>query len=324
MNILIIKLILLLFIIQLLFSLSRYITTEDRLLNSIVVQNEIKTFIQYPNEIMWKRVDHIDEDNPFVFFHQRKAGGTSIRHGLMIDSKNKHLSNYIMCYSITICDDYHLPNDKKYAIYAGHFPWNSLIDLNRLHVNNVLNFSCTTNFREPISRIKSCLYYRFSKEISDFQNKLSKNKTSQCLQYFPIYELEKLLTKRDKYGNSCLDEPFRILSGFYDPDFTSYDGISFDLNDMIQAFRLTLHHITKCAPVVLELPHSYQLIAHRFPQFLYTFKESIHDNINSDFSHCRNVSYSIEQEKLFKKYSVLERLLYKTIDTKISTMMLKS
>ena len=205
-----IKLILLLFIItQILFVFSSYITDDD-LLNSVFVRNEINKFFHYPNKIMWKVVDNVNPNYPFIFFHQRKAGGTSIRHGLMMDANYTQLSHYIICYSTTNCDDYHLPK-KKFAIYAGHFQWNSLMELNRLHVNKVLNFSCTTNFREPISRIKSCLYFRFLDEISNFEINLTYNNKS-CLQFFPIDELENLLVKRDKYGNSCLDEPFRILS----------------------------------------------------------------------------------------------------------------
>ena len=89
---------------------------------------------------------------------------------------------------------------------------------------------------------------------------------------------------------------------------------------MIQAFRLTLHHVTRCAPVILELPSSYKLIAHRFPQLYHSFQANIHEQMNNDFHHCRNISYNIEQEILFQKYSVLERLLYKTVYEKVYTM----
>ena len=120
------------------------------------IANMMDDFRAYPNELMWRQVrDLNDKNHPLIFFHQRKAGGTSIRDSLYKVSKHNKLSNYIVCFSKHVhdCDMYELPVTQLYSIYGGHFHWNSLRYLNRFHLSNGsdFNFSCITNFREPVT-----------------------------------------------------------------------------------------------------------------------------------------------------------------------------
>jgi len=120
------------------------------------IANMMNDFRAYPNKLMWRQVcDLNDKNHPLIFFHQRKAGGTSIRDSLYQVSNRNNLSNYIVCYSERVhdCDVYELPVTKLYSIYGGHFHWNSLSYLNRFRPRNGLafNFSCITNFREPVT-----------------------------------------------------------------------------------------------------------------------------------------------------------------------------
>ena len=119
------------------------------------IANTMDDFRAYPNELMWRQVrDLNDKNHPLIFFHQRKAGGTSIRDTLYEVSKRNNLSDYIVCYTERHkCDVFELPVTKLYTIYGGHFHWNSLSYLNRFRPSNGsdFNFSCITNFREPVT-----------------------------------------------------------------------------------------------------------------------------------------------------------------------------
>ena len=120
------------------------------------IANIMNDFLAYPNKLMWRQVCNLnDKNHPLIFFHQRKAGGTSIRDSLYQVSIRNNLSNYIVCYSKHAydCDMYELPVTQLYSIYGGHFHWNSLRYLNRFHPFNGsdFNFSCFTNFREPVT-----------------------------------------------------------------------------------------------------------------------------------------------------------------------------
>lgn len=131
---------------------SRYGDHRNRILQII------RDFEAYPGDLIWQSVDAISINEPFIFFHQRTAGGSSIRKSLLDTSQSLNLSHFIICYSpAKLCDQYHFPKQPPYAVYAGHFQWNYLMDLNRLHHSN-LKFSCMTNFREPVRRFPLIMY----------------------------------------------------------------------------------------------------------------------------------------------------------------------
>ena len=75
-------------------------------------------------ESLWPPVTEVTGATPMVFFHQRKAGGSSIRavlHGLCTDA---NLHCFIICYDGINCDTYTLPTKgSPSAVYAGHIPW---------------------------------------------------------------------------------------------------------------------------------------------------------------------------------------------------------
>ena len=291
----------------------------NEIIESQLVKESLENFYSYPNDLMWSKYENIRINNPFIFFHQRKSGGTSIRSGLYKASLHNNLTNFILCTTPKVpCAHTHFPliRGSKYHVYAGHFKWNYIEDFNLYH-SNKFQFTCTTNFREPISRLKSCLYYRFNNEIIHLTIKTQQK--IACLQNIKMKDLEKLMNSIDMYGTSCLDEPFRILSGFYDPDYLLYDPhITYDKYDLMYALKKTFTHITKCAPLVLELPDSYQLIANKFPQLANAFNHSIILN-NNTINNCDSLSYSIEQQQLFDNYTILERFLYDAVYKKVST-----
>ena len=199
---------------------------------------------------------------PFIFFHQRKTGGSSLRLTMWSASKKMKITTSIICFDLD-CDAYHIPQDIPFSLYAGHYQWGNQYVFNRFGPGHHRDkFSCLTSFREPVSRLISCLEYRFIN--------LLKSNYRGCLSYVPPYELLSLIrNKTDHFGNSCLNEPFRILSGIEDEDIIDdlgVDWIASAITDSTNAvhvqpkftmeesfvFHATLANVAKCGVMILE------------------------------------------------------------------------
>ena len=75
-------------------------------------------------ESLWPPVTEVTGATPMVFFHQRKAGGSSIRAVLHRLCTDANLHCFIICYDGVACDTYSLPaSGSRSAVYAGHIPW---------------------------------------------------------------------------------------------------------------------------------------------------------------------------------------------------------
>jgi hypothetical protein len=119
------------------------------------------------------------------------------------------------------------------------------------------------------------------------------------------------------------DEPFRIMSGFYDRDFTGY-GVEYTDEDKIHALRLTLQHVQKCSPSVLEIPESLDLIQMRFPRLPGAFSTEYAENVNEYSKYCKLATLSPEQLQLFSNYTAWERLLYHVVFKKVAQRLQQS
>ena len=104
-----------------------------------------------------------------MFFHQRKAGGGSVRYALVAEAQRLKLPYYVPCFKKLHCDTYNA-GDAAAAIYAGHFPWGVQAELTRRATYDAEarawrsprdGASCLTLFREPLPRLESCYYFRF-------------------------------------------------------------------------------------------------------------------------------------------------------------------
>ncbi len=112
---------------------------------------------------------NLSEDAPLFFFHQRKTAGSSMRKAIVEAAKAANLSYFVSCHDGVPCDLYHVGTNFS-AIYAGHFVWGEQRELSRRSVfdpatgtwhNPRHNASCLTMFRDPVSRLESCYYFRF-------------------------------------------------------------------------------------------------------------------------------------------------------------------
>lgn len=146
---------------------------------------------------------NISLKNPVILFHQRKVGGSSLRRAMFNSARALNHSYFIPCYSPVPCDTYSFKNTRA-AIYAGHFSISEVKHLLR-HVpmesefthRQKHNFTCLTNFRDPISRVESCFYFRF----------MTRGIKYSCMNDIPIETLQKIrIDGVDTYGEGCLDD----------------------------------------------------------------------------------------------------------------------
>ena len=109
-----------------------------------------------------------------------------------------------------------------------------------------------------------------------------------------------------------------MLSGFYDPDLTAF-GTHFTESDLIKTLRLTVDHLKLCTPIVREIPESYHLANAKFPQIDGAIQKDhlINATAADDVALCSTKKFSLENEQLFARYTVLERVLYDAVYEKV-------
>ena len=300
-----------------------------------------KSFLAVPNDEIWSNIPKIDPNSPFFFFHQRKAGGEGIRDSLYDAAKLHNLKSYIICQGKhpvngkpIVCDTYHLQFGMKgVSVFAGHLSYGEQFAIQRPDSghHDRRNISCTTNFREPISRVLSCLRYRHH---------------IPCLATLSAAQFEKYLVASDEYGQSCLSEPFRIMSGVNDEDLLDFDIEAngqkraankmirkrirrrrrrrrrrLDAIDAIGVYKRTLIHVAECAPIVLEIPVSFDLVADRCPAIFRDQKtganvafanRKIHVTMDKQ-STTGKCAPSKDQTELLLNHTWLERRLYDVV-----------
>lgn len=308
-------------------------TSIRDLIGPIALRNAnklIQGFLRTPG--LWPKVANVTTTRPFIFFHQRKAGGSSIRATLHAGAKKKNLKSYIPCLSSEknlrlSCDTYTLPEiltaKNAAVIYGGHIPWGEPQNKYERFLHDEAGsreFSCATNFREPLSRVASCLHFRFPKP---FENKcITDMDTDVLLQY---------LKKPDKYGSSCLNEPFRIMSGIRTDVFADKldvctphkrsELISGVHPEFMIALTLTLKHIMKCSPLILEAPESYTMAQQRFDdasgvRFVTRSGGMVHLNAKRNNHTCGDAKKHPWQQKnlhLMLCVTAVEQMLYRAV-----------
>jgi hypothetical protein len=264
--------------------------------DTLLIDQIISNFVSFPDEEMWSPIKVISPNEPLIFFYQRKSGGTSIRTQLRVAAAAANLTCYVPCQAGVPCEVYSFPPDRNdISIYTGHFNWGVQNVLERFGRGRRRQYSCMTNMREPISRIISCLNFRF-------RNKMRK----RCIEDLSLEQLQELLQRPDNMGHSCLNEPFRALSGVLDEEIidhvqdmtremitssdcahtirtnenTSSSGDNDGAGDSsissssssngdsngrrrmfgslsIGILNITLTHLQTCPPILLDLPQSF-------------------------------------------------------------------
>lgn len=268
---------------------------------------------------------NISADLPLFFFHQRKTAGSAARTALVAAAETHGLPYFVPCFGNVSCDTYHIGTAVA-ALYAGHIPWAERKELarraayqpaNGTWVNPSDRASCLTVFRAPVARMESCYYYRFIQErgIAATEHRLT------CLSNLTEPEISSFLRYgRSMWGRGCLNEAFRILSGVNDEtaiaQMTMREGGAVTFQPIL---AMTLHNLAKCVPLVLEMPESFALVDHFFPQFASTFASMPREN-TGQVGRC---ALSAESEAALVKLANDggEQLLYDSVKQRVTLLL---
>ena len=132
------------------------------------------------------------KNKPFVFFHNRKCGGSTLRLSIFDAALSHNLTNeelWIPCHGGVPCVEFeNIPRVSRRSIYASHINYEDVVRARRqmnlrrfkntlYHGHTVLSngdnstfyhlndgrhhFDCLTNVRDTVSRVVSCYNYRF-------------------------------------------------------------------------------------------------------------------------------------------------------------------
>lgn len=295
----------------------------------------LKKYTDLPNHCIWRPHNNISVDRPFVFFHQRKAGGTSLRTTLGNAAKKLKWSSCISGGGSCGNSVYGVPVNESFVLYAGHFNWQWSVDAlpkqvhqggsKLLHHKCPTNeFSCLTNFREPIARTESCIYERFTPVFRKLKVK--------CINDIDIDRFADLLINfRHKHGDNdfgCLNEPFRIFAT-NDEAVLSSLGFSFNNETKVvtpgvpfkdlNLLNMAVNRLAHCVPIVLEIPDSKKLLQNVFPS-LYArkgFDESIVLNVRKGGTTCEKMDEA--HRAVVASLTTLETALYQTVVNKVTS-----
>ena len=160
-------------------------------------------------------------------------------------------------------------------LYAGHFTHEETKNLLYLDSNNQLtkrNFSCITQFRNPIQRVESCYYYRYIQAKADaFMAKFN------CMNDVPNDILIPILTKGVGGTPGCLHEPFRVFSDGCDR--ACYERIfNVESSMFLDLMKTALENISQCVILILEDDETNEVAKQWFPQLEQAFTSEAHDN----------------------------------------------
>lgn len=217
--------------------------------------------------------------SPFVFFHQRKSGGSSLRSIVFDHAKEGKFSpRWIPCMEPRNCVPYSLPPLQKQAVYASHFNYGTLLHVMRekmrAEVTEQFNLSkgtsinihslddkeefgsCLTNIRSTVSRVVSCWNYRM---VQEFRPRLPpvNELSAQDLAYL-------LPNAYSKYSEGCNNEILRIFGRTADE--TYINTITPDHPLFSFEFDTAAKHMSKCVIVMPErCEDSNKIINHFFP-----------------------------------------------------------
>ena len=244
-----------------------------------------------------------DKKRPFVYFHTRKAGGSSLRSIINDMAKRARIkSSWIACHN-TGCVPYSLPNpDKDFAVYAGH--------LNFMHMTNLMReaklrkvllqqtetatlengknityhslddsyrlFNCITTIRPTVKRVVSCWNFRFNKQSNPRSPGFPLPRSSKL----DAQDFAKLLPNTyDQYGNGCNNEMARIFGSTVDE--TYINTLSPSDPRFVQELESVASRMSKCLILRVDrCEDSNAIINHFVPWMNGTDICSHHENAN--------------------------------------------
>jgi len=198
-------------------------------------------------------------ESPLVFYHQRKAGGSTLRyalyHSFILNSHGTARETWMPCHTPGVDCDRYFPNAdtelRDVVLVGGHIPFGALDD----HVNRyrskarerpyndtqTMSYTCLTNIRHPIDRIESCVMYRFKETGRELLRETDYDRVATFL-----------TTHLDSKGATCLAEPMRIMSSSLSE--VDINRVATQPHDKKSVYLtlMTVENLQKCWISVLE------------------------------------------------------------------------
>ena len=173
-------------------------------------------------------------DRPFIYIHQRKTGGTSIRHAAQAGAEHLNINStaFIACEQDVHCGTFRPhPTQQRFSIYAGHFNWYTVVPGKE-------DFACLTSFRHPVQRVISCLYFRFPEKLQGMP-----------LRNISPEVFRGLLRNTYHEGNSsCNNEAILMMSRF--ADARKFEALMNNTNAANKVVQEAIANVKKCVVLV--------------------------------------------------------------------------
>jgi hypothetical protein len=247
-------------------------------------------------------------EKPFVFFHIRKAAGSSLRTFIYESSKSHGLDAWVPCLGKWKCVPFSLPPPSEpQAVYAAHVNYAQMAQLLRETGPNLIGTttqtfrdrnvtyhsldddrkepfgSCLINIRPTVNRVESCWNYRFINKGAP-KDKGWSNVMAE--------EWNTLLPEAvDIHGNGCNNEYARILGNT--PDESLVNRISpetYGHVHYVNELETIFFRMSSCVVVRIDLcEESNKILKHFFP-----WMEAEADVCNIH----RNSNHEIKREEL--------------------------
>ena len=225
-----------------------------------------------------------------------------MRQNLHKAAVQSNLSSFIPCYDGVQCEVFTLGYTRK-DLFAGHFTHDEAKNLLYLDSQNHLtkrNFSCVTQFRNPIKRVESCYYYRYIQAKAD-----AHVANFTCINDVPNDILIPILTKGVGGIAGCLHEPFRVFSDC--ETHSCFERIiSAESTLYLELMKTALENIAECVILILEDDKTTEAAKQWFPQLEKAFTFKTRENERT----VGNCELSSEKLSLLQALTEGEMLLY--------------
>eukprot|EP00316_Scyphosphaera_apsteinii_P023901 CAMPEP_0119314860 /NCGR_PEP_ID=MMETSP1333-20130426/34069_1 /TAXON_ID=418940 /ORGANISM="Scyphosphaera apsteinii, Strain RCC1455" /LENGTH=340 /DNA_ID=CAMNT_0007320059 /DNA_START=109 /DNA_END=1131 /DNA_ORIENTATION=- len=252
--------------------------TNHKMLHHELRHIAAAAFVSLPDKISGIQSKYKGIPGPgrlFVFWHQRKAGGSTMRKALLDAAQNISMGAFIPCYNGTACDTYAPPDPsiigygmRPYYILGGHLyrsyveRWDWLWHIRENEGNHPFSQLaqghadaaplCFTQLREPVSRVESCWNYRMV--AGQRRNQLT---NLPLFHEMEEHELDRLLPNMfSMWGEGCNNEAARVLSSVGMDDARvnrlNLSKASPMVTVGLGALHEVLHELPKCIIGVLE------------------------------------------------------------------------
>lgn len=241
------------------------------------------------------------KQKPFIFFHVRKAAGSSLRYVISRSASMNNFTHWIPCFHPRACKPFTSPpSNKLHEVYGSHVNYmeisHVLLDLSFAHngrsetiqkkmktlkLENKTakiyefdykepEFNCLTNLRETVKRVVSCWNYRMTRTAPNFFQIPTANQMTPK-------DWETLLpTAYDFYSSGCNNELARIFGSL---DEVEVNKLNSDTPGFLHEFELIASRMSKCVIIIAErCEESNSVVRHYLPWVEVNLCETHHNS----------------------------------------------